>query len=212
MAKVLEQAELVEVSYNESGKKVTVTFLDAEAGEIREVHFNKQGWDKDAQKFVDDEKKSAQVDEWITEYFGLTFETLSEAIGSRHDVFCYEKFNSMFESTQREVAKFDEDYVGQILNGEITAIDVESEGIRFYVEHEGVTYRANMSFSKMVGGKWYVDPQKRSKQMVKFQDKFQVAADDAEQIIGKTVMFEVKKLASNGAIYIEIKPFPKKKK
>jgi hypothetical protein len=210
--KLLEQAELVEVSYNESNKKVTLTFLDAEVGEIREVHFNKQAWDKDAQKFVDNEEKANQVAEWLEQYFGLTFETISEAIGTRHDVFCYDKFNSMFESNTKQVAKFDEDFVGQILNGEIEDIQVETEGIRIFVQHEGEVYRSNMSFSKMVGGKWYVDPQKRTKQSAKFEEKFQVAAEKGSELIGKTVMFEVKKLASNGAIYIEIKPFPKKKK
>ena len=34
--------ELVEVVYENEGKKATMTFLDMENGEIREVNFNKQ--------------------------------------------------------------------------------------------------------------------------------------------------------------------------
>lgn len=211
--KLLEKAELVEVGYNDSNKKATLTFLDAEQGEIREVHFNRQVFDKESAKFVDNDEKSAQVDEWIKEYFPeLTFETLTEAVGSNHDVYCYDNFNSLFESNFREIAKFDEDYVGQILNGVILEVAVETEGIRIFVEHEGLTYRGNMAFSKQVGGKWYVDPQKKAKQTKKFEEKYQVTVENSVQIVGKTVMFEVKKLPSNGAIYIDIKPFPKKKK
>lgn len=208
---VLEQLELVEVEFDDA--KVVLTFLDEDAGEIREITFNKKVYDKDTNKFVADSKKEEQVEQWCQEHFGLTFDDMEQAVGTRHDVYCYDKFNSMWESNTIQVAKFDEDYVGQILNGEITEIKVETEGIRIFISYEGDTYRSNMSFSKMVGSKWYVDPQKRTKQTAKFEEKFLVPADRADELVGKSVMFEVKKMnTGGGAIYIEIKPFPKKSK
>jgi hypothetical protein len=207
--KVIENVELVEVKIEDA--KATLTFLDAEAGEIREVNFNKKVYDKDNKKFVPDADKAAQVEEWSQQFFGLAFDDLEQAVGQRHTVYCYEKFNSMFESNIREVAKFDADYVGQILNGEIVEVAVESEGIRIYVDYEGQTYRSNMGYTKQVAGQYYPDPQKKIKQLNKFEEKFHVKAEDGAALVGKTVMFEVKKFAGNNAIYIEIKPFPKKK-
>jgi sulfatase maturation enzyme AslB (radical SAM superfamily) len=208
--KKLEQVELVEVSIEDS--KATLTFLDAEAGEIREVNFNKKVYDKDTKKFVPDADKAAQVEEWSQQFFGTSFDDLPSAVGQRHDIYCYEKFNSMFESTVRDVAKFDADYVGQILNGEIVEVAVEDEGIRIYVEYEGDTYRCNMGFTKQVAGTYYQDPQKKIKQFAKFEEKFHVKPEEAGELVGKTVMFEVKKFAGNNSIYIDVKPFPKKKK
>lgn len=206
----LEQLELVEVGYNDA--KVTLTFLDPEAGEIREVNFNKKSFDKDTQKFVADDEKAAKVEAALQEHFGLSFDGMEAAVGQKRDVYCYEKFNSLSESNVREVAKFTADDVGQILSGEILEVALEQEGIRIFVEYEGLTYRSNMGFSKKVGDTYFIDPLKKPKQIAKFEEKFGVKAEDGETLVGKTVMFEVKKMGGSNAIYIEIKPFPKKKK
>ena len=206
----LEQLELVEVSYNDA--KVTLTFLDAVAGEIREVNFNKKSFDKDSQKFVADEEKAAKVEEALQEHFGLSFDNMEQAVGQKRDVYCYEKFNSLSESTVRDIAKFTAEDVGQILSGEIVEVALEDEGIRIYIDYDGLTYRSNMGFSKKVGDVYFIDPLKKPKQLGKFEDKFGVKAEDGAVLVGKTVMFEVKKMGGSNAIYIDVKPFPKKKK
>lgn len=206
----LEQLELVEVSYNDA--KVTLTFLDVAAGEIREVNFNKKSFDKDTQKFVADPEKEVKVAEALQAHFGLTFDTMEQAVGQKRDVYCYEKFNSLEESTVRDIAKFEADMVGQIVSGEIVEVALEEEGIRIYVEVDGLTYRCNMGFTKQIGGTYYQDPQKKPKQLAKFKEKFGVDAEEGVSLVGKTVMFEVKKMNTGaGAIFIDIKPFPKKK-
>jgi hypothetical protein len=204
----LEQLELVDVTLDD--KKGVLTFLDDANGEIREVNFNKQVYDKDTKKFVDDVEKAKQVDEWCQEYFGLTFENLGQAVGDRKDVYCYDSFNSLWET--KVATKFDEDMVGQILNVEVTDVVLDEEGIRIFVDYEGDTYRSNMGFTKQIGGKFYVDPIKKSKQIAKFQEKFGMSIEEREQMVGRNVMIEVKKFAGNNAIYVEVKPFPKKKK
>ena len=53
---LLKDLELVEVSIKDG--RAIMTFLDKEAGEIREVNFNKNGYDKDAGEFVASEGKA----------------------------------------------------------------------------------------------------------------------------------------------------------
>ncbi|KAA9519568.1 hypothetical protein DCK39_15620, partial [Listeria monocytogenes] len=111
----LEQLELVEVVIKEG--KATLQFIDMDRGELREVIFNKNVFDKEKNEFVPDEEKAAKVEEWCQEYFQLTFDDLSKAVGEKRDVYAYDKFNSLWESEQ--IAKFDKDMVGQIISSTV---------------------------------------------------------------------------------------------
>ncbi|EEO1861281.1 hypothetical protein G5827_002957, partial [Listeria monocytogenes] len=111
----LEQLELVEVVIKEG--KATLQFIDMERGELREVIFNKNVFDKEKNEFVLDEEKAVKVEEWCQEYFQLTFDELAKAIGEKRDVYAYDKFNSLWESEQ--IAKFDKDMVGQIISSTV---------------------------------------------------------------------------------------------
>ena len=205
----LEQLELVDVTFED--KKAVLTFLDEDRGEIREVNFNKQSYDSDANKFVDDEEKAAKVEEWCKEHFNLPFDRLAEAIGERKDIYAYDKFNSLFEVKQ--IAKFDKSMVGQILQVDIT--NVEDDGIKISIqfEYEGETYESKMTYADYLEAKkqWFVNPLKKKKQFEKFEDKFGITVDEKEKLIGETAMIEIK-LAFGKFVYVEIKPFPKKKK
>ena len=204
----LEQLELVDVTFED--KKAVLTFLDEDRGEIREVNFNKQSYDSDANKFVDDEEKAAKVEEWCEEHFNLPFDRLAEAIGERKDIYAYDKFNSLFEVKQ--IAKFDKSMVGQILQVDIT--NVEDDGIKISIqfEYEGETYESKMTYADYLEAKkqWFVNPLKKKKQFEKFEDKFGIPVDEKEKLIGETAMIEIK-LAFGKFVYVEIKPFPKKK-
>ena len=204
----LEQLELVDVTFED--KKAVLTFLDEDRGEIREVNFNKQSYDSDANKFADDEEKAAKVEEWCEEHFNLPFDRLAEAIGERKDIYAYDKFNSLFEVKQ--IAKFDKDMVGQILQVDIT--NVEDDGIKISIqfEYEGETYESKMTYADYLEAKkqWFVNPLKKKKQFEKFEDKFGITVDEKEKLIGETAMIEIK-LAFGKFVYVEIKPFPKKK-
>jgi len=206
---LLEKLELVEVVFED--KKAVLTFLDEEKGEIREVNFNKQSYDNDANKFIDDEYKALKVEEWCHEYFGLTFDRLAEAIGERKDVYAYDRFNSLFEV--KMVAKFDKDMVGQIMEVEVT--EVEDDGIKISIqfEHEGETHESKMTYSDYLEVKkqWFVNPQKKKKQFDKFEEKFGIKIEDMQDLVGKKIMIEIK-LAFSKFVYVEIKPFLKKKK
>jgi hypothetical protein len=213
MMKKLENLELVAVSYDDSYKKATLTFLDEEHGEIREVNFNKQNYDTATGKFVDDPEKAEKVEKWCEEEFGLTFDTLTKAIGVRKDIYAYDNFNSLFETTQ--IAKFDEGLLGQILSVVVNEILDDGTAIKIRFDYEGDTYESKMSYAEYIESlkKWFVNPQKKAKQFAKFEEKFHMSVDDALEggFVGKTVMVEVKK-AMGKWIYAEVKPFPKPKK
>ena len=204
----LEQLELVDVTFED--KKAVLTFLDEDRGEIREVNFNKQSYDSDANKFVDDEEKAAKVEEWCEEHFNLPFDRLAEAIGERKDIYAYDKFNSLFEVKQ--IAKFDKSMVGQILQVDITNVEDDVIKISIQFEYEGETYESKMTYADYLEAKkqWFVNPLKKKKQFEKFEDKFGIPVDEKEKLIGETAMIEIK-LAFGKFVYVEIKPFPKKK-
>jgi hypothetical protein len=213
MAKqVLEQLELVDVKIED--KKATLTFLDADNGEIREVSFNKQVYDKESGKFIDDEEKAKKVEEWCQDHFGLTFENLGQAVGDRKDIYCYDNFNSLFEVAQ--VAKFEEDMIGQIMSVEITEVIDDGQAVKIRFEYDGETYESPMRYSKFIESqnKFLVDSIQRKKKYDKFKEKFNIDISDKDQLVGKTVMVEIKKWAFNGksGTWIDVKPFPKKKK
>lgn len=207
---IKENLEIVDVNF-EDNKKATIIFLDEEMGEIREVNFNKQKYDQDSKKFVDDPEKAQQVEEWCQEHFGLPFDRLAEVIGERKDVYCYDNFNSVFPV--KMIQKFEEDMVGQIFEAEIVHAEDDGKKISLQFEYDGELYESKMQYADYLDARkeWYINPQKRKKQYEKFEDKFGFLVGEIEKMIGKTVMVEVKK-AMGKWVYSEIKPFPKKKK
>lgn len=209
MVKILENLELVAVEYSDKLPKATLTFLDAENGEIREVNFNKYVYEGD--KFIPNEEKATKVEEWCQEYFGVSFDNLGSAVGDHKTIYCYDNFNSLFEVSM--VQKFAEDMLGQILNVEVTEVIDDGKAIKIRFDYDGDTYESKMNYSTFLEaqGQWFTNPQKQQKQYQKFKEKFHIDITDKEQLVGKSVMVEIKK-AMGKFIYNEIKPFPKKKK
>lgn len=207
---LLENLEIVDVRFEDNNQKAEIVLLDEDRGEIREVYFNRQAYDKDSGKFIPDAKKAAQVDEWCQEYFQLPFDRLGEAIGERKDVFCYDRFNSFWEVQMIE--KFDEDMEGQIFETEIVNALDDGMKISLQFEYEGKLYESKMQYADYLETKktWFPNPQKKAKQFKKFEDKFNMPVDEIENMIGKKVLVEVKK-AMGKYIYSEIKPFKKEK-
>jgi hypothetical protein len=211
MAKMIlkDQLELVDVQFED--KKVTLVYLDEEFGEIREVTFNKQSYDKNDKKFIDDPAKAEQVEAWCEEFFDLPFDRLAEAIGERRNIYCYDNFNSIYEVQM--VEKFEEDMEGQIFETEIVKAFDDGKKISLQFEYEGGLYESKMQYADYLEARreWFVNPQKKEKQYKKFKEKFGFPVSDIDQMIGKVVMVEVKK-AMGKYIYSEIKPFKKKAK
>jgi len=208
---LLQDLELVEVAYEDNNQKAVLTFLDAEKGEIREINFNRQIFDEPSKKYIPDAEKAAQVDEWCEEYFGLPYERLAEAIGERKDVYCYDRFNSLWPV--KMITKFDEDMVGQVFEVECVHAEDDGKKISIQFEYEGDLYESKMQYADYLDARkeWFINPLKKKKQYEKFQEKFNMPVENVADMIGKTIMIEVKK-AMGKYVYNEVKPFPKPKK
>ncbi|WP_246516504.1 hypothetical protein [Salicibibacter cibarius] len=206
---ILEQLELVDVEND--GNKAVLTFLDEDNGEIREVNFNKQSFDQDKGKFVDDPDKAEKVEEWSQEYFNLPFDQLGQAVGDRKDVYAYDRFNALWPV--KMISKFSKDDEGQIFETEVTKVHDDGKAMHIEFEYEGDTYESKMTYADYLEAKkqWFVNPQKQKKQYAKFEDKFGISPDNMEELEGKSIMVEVK-VAFGKFPYAEIKPFAKKKK
>lgn len=204
---LLKDLELIDVRYED--KKAVMIFLDEERGEIREVNFNKQSYDGNKKKFIDDPEKAAKVDEWCAKYFETTFEGLISKVGVKKDIYVYETFCSLWEC--ETIDKFTEDDLGLIDNAEIADVICDNVGIKIRLNYDGKVYESKMGYSVWVESRsmFMVNPQKRESQLKAFEEKFGVKVEEKDKLIGTPVMFEVKK-AMGKYIYIEIKKNKKK--
>lgn len=202
--------ELVEVTYSPDKKKATMTFLDKERNEIRDVNFNCQSYDRNSNKFIDDSEKAKKVDKWCRDYFGVSFGNLADCVGEVKDVYVYDRYNSLWETNEAE--KFTDDMVGQIFQTRVKSVTVDDVAIRIGYEIDGKDYESKMTTAKYVQalGKWYGDPAKKEKQYERFEKKFGVPVEKAKTLVGHPLMVEVKKAFSS--YYGDIKAFPKKGK
>lgn len=207
----LEQLELIEVTYSEDHQKAVLTFLDEDQGEIREVNFNKASWDQEKAEYVVDPEKAEKVEEWSQEYFGMTFDELSKAVGEKKDVYAYDNFNSLWEA--QIIEKFEDDMVGQIIQVPCTEVVDDGTAIKIRFEYEGKLYESRMGYADYFEPKkaWFVNPQKKKRQFERFEKKFGFPVEEMENLVGKTLMVEVKK-AMGKYVYSEVKAFPKTKK
>lgn len=199
---------LEEVVYENENKKAILTFLDLENGVVLEVNFNKQKYDRDKGKFVNDKEKEEQVKEWCKEYFGCSFNELNNQVGVKKDVYVYDNFNSLWEV--QITSKFDKDMVGQIIEGEITRIDDDGVAIRIFFTYQDKEYACNYNYSNFLEAqnKYFPNPQKKKKKLEQFEKTFHVPFSNREELLGKKVMVEVK-LAFGSFVWNDIKPLPK---
>lgn len=198
----LENLELIEVSFE--AKKAVLIFLFTEEGTIREINFNKQSYDAAKGTFADDEEKAKKVDEWCEQYFQTSFEKLGDCVGTKKDVYEYDNFNSLWEADI--INKFSDDMVGTVDTAEIKSITLDDVGIRIRIIYEELEYESKMTYSKYVEAqkKYFKDPQKKAKQVAKFEEKFGILIDNKDELIGKEIQFEVKK-AMGQFVYVELK-------
>lgn len=196
------EIELVEVNYEQN--KAILTFLDAENGVIREVNFNKDSYDMDKKKFVTDPDKAEKVEGWCEEYFGVKFDDLTTQIGEFKTVYVYNGFNSLFEVDQ--VDKFTMEQEGEIFQTEIESIEDTGQRISIRYKHDGKLYETKLQYSKYLEDRkeWFVDPIRKEKQFAKFKTHYGVPFAKKDELIGKSIMVEVK-VAFNKYPYGEIK-------
>lgn len=197
-----ENLQLVEVVYENNGKKAVLKFLDIENGELLEVNFNKQIYVNN--DWADDEEKAKKVDEWCKEYFDRDFDKLTERVGDEFNVYKYETFNSMWET--QVIKKFDVKQKGEIFNTEIKEIVDTGTAISIRYDIDGDLYETKYTYGEYMEEmkQWFTNPQKKKKQFERFEKTFGVPYEDKDSILGKEVMIEVK-VAFGKYPYAEIK-------
>lgn len=200
--------ELVSVKYTDNDQKAILTFLDREAEEVRDVNFNRQVYD--GGKYIADKAKAEKVDKWCADYFGCKFAELPTQVGTKHDIYCYDTFNSVFECDI--VSKPNEDMAGHVYNVKISAVQLDKHGVHLRFEINGNTYEAKTIWSDYMeeGHIWYVNPDKKKKQSANFARKYGVIPEDADQLIGHEGMVEIR--SSFGVLWCDLKPFEIEKK
>lgn len=206
-----ENLELAHVEYKDNGLKVTLSFVDKTEGIVREVNFNKQNYDPDKKKFIFSQEKADWCEEKVKEHFGVGFDELETQVGTVKDVYCYDNFSSLYPVQQ--VKKFDKDMVGQIFETEVIGVEDDGVGVKIKFEYDGETYQSNMNYSTYVEAmkQWFVNEVKRGNQYRKFEEKFGIPIEQKDELVGKTIMVEVKSAFGTNT-YAEVKPFQKKKK
>lgn len=208
LQELAKQLELVQVEYD--GAKAILTFLDAENGIIRTVNFNKQSYDANTKKFIDDPKKAETVEKWCEEIFNVTFDTLTNAIGEKRDVYVYDGFNSLFEIAQ--IDKFDDSQEGDIFTTTIDEIEDTGTKISIKYGYDGKTFESKIQYAQYIEPlkQWLTDPNKKEQAYSKFEKKFLVPFEEKDSLIGTEIMVEVKK-AGGKWLYGEIKQLKAKK-
>ncbi|HFI0463796.1 TPA: hypothetical protein ACGO1T_001044 [Streptococcus suis] len=183
--------ELVEVTYD--GPKAQMIFYDEDNGIIRSVKFNKQSYDEATKKYIDDPEKAEKVETWCQEYFGLSFDELTGAIGQRKDVYVYDNFNSLFEVDQ--VDKFTADMLGDIFTTEIESIEDTGTKIAVRYRYDGKLLETKFRYADYVKAlkKYLTDPKEKKIALEKFERKFKIPFEKKDELIGETIMVEVKK-------------------
>jgi len=205
---IIKQLEAVEVNIEDG--KATITFIDQERGEIHDVSISTKKYNEDTGKFEGNQEQADKAEAKAQRLFGLSFDKLGQVIGERHDIYVYDRFDSLEEVTV--VAKFDKDMVGQIIQVDVASVEADEVGLHIKFEYEGETYQSNQNYATYMEstGTWFQNAQKRKKQEAKFESKFGITVENKEELVGKAIMAEVKDF--NGNVWIEIKAFPKKKK
>lgn len=206
--KKLENLELVDAIVEDG--KAELTFLDENAGEIRKININKKKFDAEKTKWVEDTEKAEAAEKKAMDYFGVSFDELEKAIGQHHDIYAYEKFNSLNEIQITE--KFSTDDEGLIFQTEIKRVFEDNVGIHIEFEYEGTTYESKMTYADYLESKkmFLIDPIKKAKKYEQFEKKFNVPIENKDELIGQPITVEVKVAFSKFA-YSEIKNIPKRK-
>lgn len=192
---------LEEVEYNEG--TATLTFLDEEQGEILQVNLHSKKFDKEAKKKVEDAEYAERAEKNAQEYFGVAFDDLNKAVGQEHDIYVYDRFCSLWEVEQIE--KFSVDKEGEIFQTTIEEVREDNIGIHILFKYEGNLHQSRMRYADFntKKRKYYKNPNLQNKQYSKFADKFGVDIKNADEIVGKEIMVEIKE--SFGKAYADIK-------
>lgn len=188
---LLKNLELITVVRDD--EKAVLKFLDMDRGEIRSVNFNKKVY-KDG-NYVADDEKAERVEKWCQDIFGLEFDDLEMAIGQKMDVYAYDNFNSLFKMDI--VEKFTKEMHKKAFQTQIE--EIGDDGKKLYVNYsiDGKKFQTKFQYSEYLDDMkiWVVDPLRKTTQLERFGDLFDISFDNPERdevLIGKEILVQCK--------------------
>lgn len=191
MTNKIEQLRLLAVE-REEDYQATLKLADLDSKLIYDVNFNKREFDKNTKKWIPSSEKADKVEKLCLEYVGFPFDELEEALGSNFDVYVYENFNSLWEV--KFTNKFTDEHKGKSFQTTIDEIEDNGTAILIKYKWKGEPYQSKMTYADYSEDlkEWFVNPQKRKKQLDKFHDKFGKYLEDKDELVGSKIIVNVK--------------------
>lgn len=192
--KKFENLQLISVEYNENHTTATLNYLNSDSASILPVKIHTEKYDESSKTWQKDVEQEQRADEIAkTELNVEGFEQLPGAIDSTHDIYQYENYCSLFERQGYE--RFAEKYVDSSIVGEIKEIKDNGTAILIVFDFEGTDYASKLNYSKFIESlkKSLPIEGKKEKALARFQKKTGVPFEEAESLIGKKGMFEIRK-------------------
>lgn len=184
---LLKQAEVVDVR-NDSDV-VVFTCLKKDEKKVIEVKWNKGEYDTTLGQVVPNEEKIQQVDGWCEKYFGESLIGINKAVGKTIDVYIYDTFSSFWEVD----AKFKPEDAGKRFTTEVEDIQLTDDAIVIRYPWNGEKYHTTYRFTQKVGDEFFINPQKKQRQLKKFENLFGLPIERKDELIGMPISIEVKK-------------------
>ncbi|KRK79475.1 hypothetical protein [Companilactobacillus nodensis] len=208
---ILKDLPMVQVEYKDNNTTATLTFLDAYAGEIREINLHQGAYDNDSHQYNPSDEQAAKVEKIAQDEFGVSFDKLDTKINAKHDVYVYDKFCSLYHIDQ--VAKFDKDDEGTIFDTKIENITDNGKMILIRYNYENELHQTKYNYSKYFEdlNKYIPNPNLKTKKLEKFEDTLGKPFSKADELIGQPIQVEIK-MAFGKFPYGEIKKIKKAKK
>lgn len=191
MTNKIEQLRLLAVE-REEDYQATLKLADLDSKLIYDVNFNKREFDRNTKKWIPSPEKADKVEKLCLEYVGFSFDELEEALGSNFDVYVYENFNSLWEV--KFTNKFTDEHKGKSFQTTIDEIEDNGTAILIKYKWKGEPYQSKMTYADYSEDlkEWFVNPQKRKKQLDKFGDKFGMPLEDKDELVGSKIIVNVK--------------------
>lgn len=205
---LIKDAELIDVVYKDDNKTAVLSYLSPDTGELYEIKFHKQRFDRDNNIYVDDDEQLKKAEQNVLDAYGVDFDHVSDKIGDKRDIYHYENFDSLWEVEM--INKFDpEKDAGELFETKIDSVKDDGVAIHIGFKYNDKPYESKMSYSTYSEARHQYFPvaTKKTKRYEDFEKKFGVPVDKADKLIGKSVMVEVKKFGKYA--YADIKKLKK---
>ena len=201
----IENCEMIKAEII-NGNRLEMKFYDSKNDVLRTVKFNKQNYDRENGKFVDDPEKAQKCEEWSQKYFGCSFDAVPEQVGVSRDVYVYDNFCSLWETDETPRAKKFDGPVKGIIKTRIENIYTDNIGIHVEYLYEGETYESKYTTAEYIKDlkKWVRDPERETRALKRFKEIFGKDIAEKDSLIGTEIQVQVKKAFSS--YYGEILP------